>query len=217
MQATLEPLQSSPTKSSTMLPLEEKKDVNFEVTKVPSDLASSSQSSTLEKRDEDPAVPNGGTLAWLQVLGSFFLWFNTWFVKSYDYFTSCIRHYLQGSHQRVWRLSNILRDCSSPRLLSIDYRMDRICPVVSHAACRCPDWTALRCGTFPYTDHSRIVPDLCRHDADQHIPFLLADYVISGNLYRFGYGLPFCSFTGRPECIFQRQENLYCHGLSCCW
>jgi hypothetical protein len=24
------------------------------------------------------AIPNGGTLAWLQVLGSFFLWMNTW-------------------------------------------------------------------------------------------------------------------------------------------
>lgn len=65
-----------------MLPLEEKKDVNFEVTEVSSDLVSSSQSSTLENGDDEHAVPNGGTLAWLQVLGSFFLWFNTWFVRS---------------------------------------------------------------------------------------------------------------------------------------
>lgn len=82
MQARLEPLRSSPTNSSTMLALEEKKDVNFEVNEVSCDLASSSQSSTLEKGDDDHAVPNGGTLAWLQVLGSFFLWFNTWFAKS---------------------------------------------------------------------------------------------------------------------------------------
>lgn len=82
MQARLEPLRSSPTNSSIMLPLEEKKDVNFEVTEVSSDLVSSSQSSTLENGNDEHAVPNGGTLAWLQVLGSFFLWFNTWFVRS---------------------------------------------------------------------------------------------------------------------------------------
>ena len=30
--------------------------------------------------------PNGGLTAWLQVAGSFFLFFNTWFVMSHSYF-----------------------------------------------------------------------------------------------------------------------------------
>jgi hypothetical protein len=28
------------------------------------------------------AIPDGGLIAWLQVLGSFFLWWNTWLVES---------------------------------------------------------------------------------------------------------------------------------------
>ena len=30
------------------------------------------------KPPSPPSPPNGGSLAWLQVAGSFFLWFNTW-------------------------------------------------------------------------------------------------------------------------------------------
>jgi hypothetical protein len=32
-------------------------------------------------KDQNHEIPNGGFKAWLQVLGSFFLFFNSWFVS----------------------------------------------------------------------------------------------------------------------------------------
>jgi hypothetical protein len=41
----------------------------------------SCDSSDLEDGPSNPHdIPNGGFVAWLQVLGAFFLWFNTWSV-----------------------------------------------------------------------------------------------------------------------------------------
>jgi len=46
----------------------------------------SSRNSIIEKQEDDSTadavdIPNGGLVAWLQVLGAFFLWFNTWYVS----------------------------------------------------------------------------------------------------------------------------------------
>lgn len=35
-----------------------------------------------EKEEQPEPPPNGGTLAWLQVAGSFFLFFNCWYVSN---------------------------------------------------------------------------------------------------------------------------------------
>lgn len=40
--------------------------------------SSSDRSSSIESQSAVGDAPNGGALAWLQVLGAFFLWFNTW-------------------------------------------------------------------------------------------------------------------------------------------
>jgi hypothetical protein len=37
------------------------------------------------------SIPNGGTLAWLQVLGAFFLFFNTWYVCFHSSVIACRR------------------------------------------------------------------------------------------------------------------------------
>lgn len=55
--------------------------VQFSVVDLSDDSVRSSNSSATEKQELDIAdIPNGGIVAWLQVLGAFFLWFNTWSV-----------------------------------------------------------------------------------------------------------------------------------------
>ena len=47
--------------------------------------------------DDDPGPPpNGGWLAWLQVLGSFFLFFNSWYVYANSVDISATDHTLGG-------------------------------------------------------------------------------------------------------------------------
>lgn len=56
-----------------------KKAVQQSVVEISDDITiASSRDSHIEKQDESSQPPNGGLLAWLQILGSFFLWFNTW-------------------------------------------------------------------------------------------------------------------------------------------
>lgn len=61
------PLSSHPTMSSVTLPIK-KEGFQHSDEGVPDDTT------TIEGSEP----PNGGLLAWLQVLGAFFLWFNTW-------------------------------------------------------------------------------------------------------------------------------------------
>lgn len=78
-----QPLSSRPTTSSSSstrnFDPEVFKEICFDVKEVTTTVISSSQSSSLEKQEDTDDIPNGGTIAWLQVLGSFFLWFNTWY------------------------------------------------------------------------------------------------------------------------------------------
>ena len=56
--------------------LAEALDAEASITRPPPDTAVDSE------KGEDPGPPpNGGFQAWLQVLGSFFLFFNSWYVK----------------------------------------------------------------------------------------------------------------------------------------
>lgn len=67
------------------------------------------------------SIPNGGLRAWLVVVGSFFLFFNSWFVLLFFCFVICIgriREYytdtlVQGHQQHLWCLPDILRVQSS--------------------------------------------------------------------------------------------------------
>lgn len=67
-----------------------------------------------EQQQDDPGPPpNGGFAAWLQVAGSFFLFFNCWHV--FHFLVSLIIMLIpsQGHSQCLRRLPNILRKQSS--------------------------------------------------------------------------------------------------------
>jgi hypothetical protein len=73
-----------------------------------------------------PDFPDGGLTAWLQVLGCFFLWFNSWY--AFHPYTPFDHHKLnrkQGSYKRIRSLSNILSERSLTRPYAIANSMDR--------------------------------------------------------------------------------------------
>jgi hypothetical protein len=57
----------------------EKEVTHFSAVELTSESIQSCSISDLEQADQSvDDIPNGGLVAWLQVLGAFFLWFNTW-------------------------------------------------------------------------------------------------------------------------------------------
>lgn len=57
----------------------EKEVAVFSTVELTSECSQSCNMSDLEQADQTvDDNPNGGLVAWLQVLGAFFLWFNTW-------------------------------------------------------------------------------------------------------------------------------------------
>ena len=57
----------------------EKEVTLFSTVELTSNSIQSCSSSDLEQANQTTDdIPNGGLIAWLQVLGAFFLWFNTW-------------------------------------------------------------------------------------------------------------------------------------------
>jgi hypothetical protein len=57
----------------------EKVVAQFSTVELNAESVHSSNISDLEQADQTvDDIPNGGLVAWLQVLGAFFLWFNTW-------------------------------------------------------------------------------------------------------------------------------------------
>lgn len=57
----------------------EKEAAHFSVVELTTDSVQSCSVSDLEQAEQTvDDIPNGGLVAWLQVLGAFFLWFNTW-------------------------------------------------------------------------------------------------------------------------------------------
>lgn len=81
-------------------------------------------------------APNGGTKAWLQVLGGWMLFFNTW-VSS----TSGIRlrpnslTLRVGRSQHLWCLPDLLRRRRSIHRFIVGHLMDRLHPVGDGAPC----------------------------------------------------------------------------------
>ncbi|CAD0107632.1 unnamed protein product [Aureobasidium uvarum] len=56
-----------------------KEATHFSTVELTSESIQSCSSSDIEQAEQTvDDVPNGGLVAWLQVLGAFFLWFNTW-------------------------------------------------------------------------------------------------------------------------------------------
>jgi hypothetical protein len=57
----------------------EKEVTQFSTVELTSESIQSCSVSDLEQADQTvDGIPNGGPVAWLQVVGAFFLWFNTW-------------------------------------------------------------------------------------------------------------------------------------------
>jgi hypothetical protein len=57
----------------------EKEVTHFSAVELTPESIQSCSISDLEQADQSvDDIPNGGLVAWLQVLGAFFLWFNTW-------------------------------------------------------------------------------------------------------------------------------------------
>jgi hypothetical protein len=69
-------------------------------------------SDALAEQTEQPHVPDGGFIAWLQVAGSWLLFFNSWSVFEQYQLTTRLTDYhsSQGHHQYIRGLPDILRN-----------------------------------------------------------------------------------------------------------
>lgn len=85
---------SSPTglaTQNTELSVDKHPETSNEITIAPTNESSDGEKASTANAGNDisaPAapvgasgIPNGGLVAWLQALGSFFLWFNSWYVR----------------------------------------------------------------------------------------------------------------------------------------
>jgi len=92
------------------------------------------------------AIPNGGLLAWLQVLGAWMLFFDTWYVKNdirpAQEARTLIYNKLQGHHQHVWCLSDILR-IHFHHLHILGHFLDWLCASIPFTLCRRNDGTTI--------------------------------------------------------------------------
>lgn len=109
------------------------------------------------------SIPNGGLAAWLQVLGAFFLFFNSWYVFQPQFCDGFFlpdrflaKHHFdiyeiqkliihQGCCQFVWQLSGILRNQFTHHIYTFRHILDWIHPSVSFTHSRCFVWTDIRC------------------------------------------------------------------------
>jgi hypothetical protein len=73
------------------------------------------------------AVPNGGLNAWLQVISSFFVFFNTWgIINAVRQSHAAFSRRMQLIMTVVWNLPNILRAWLSPRLITQRHQLGRL-------------------------------------------------------------------------------------------
>jgi hypothetical protein len=85
------------------------------------------------------AIPNGGTTAWLQVLGAFFLFFNSWGISKIDDMKKYRNLANHSNSQHFWRLSDLLPVWHPLVFLTFGHLMDRIGTSFLAHACRCVD------------------------------------------------------------------------------
>ena len=88
---TDEPRRSGSTVSARDPPIDDEKEIELPVESIESDKAAEDDSDSVPAELEPvttkahsvnhvDSIPNGGLIAWLQVLGSFFIFFNSWSV-----------------------------------------------------------------------------------------------------------------------------------------
>jgi hypothetical protein len=102
------------------------------------------------------AIPNGGTKAWLQVLGAFFLFFNSWGISK-DKFTKCKQMANFSNSQHFRRISDLLPVRYSLFFDTFGYFLDWISTSFLAHACWRIDGAHLRCWIFPCLVECRVV------------------------------------------------------------
>jgi hypothetical protein len=85
------------------------------------------------------AIPNGGTTAWLQVLGAFFLFFNSWGISKNNHMKKYQNLANHSNSQHFWRLSDLLPVWHPLIFLPFGHLMDWIGTSFLAHACRCID------------------------------------------------------------------------------
>ena len=86
------------------------------------------------------AIPNGGTKAWLQVLGAFTLFFNSWGISKENFIVRKRKQRAKffGS-QHLWRIPDLLSVRHPLFFLTLGHLMDRISTSFLTHACWCVD------------------------------------------------------------------------------
>jgi hypothetical protein len=77
------------------------------------DSATNDDAREAQSLDSAIKVPDGGLQAWLQVVGCFFCWFNTWYARFLSRgvrlaYMTCSTDTHQGPHERFLRFRSLL-------------------------------------------------------------------------------------------------------------
>lgn len=86
------------------------------------------------------AIPNGGTKAWLQVLGAFTLFFNSWGISEDNFLEQQREQRAKLSRsQHFWRIPDLLSVRHPLFFVTLGHLMDRISTSILTNACWCVD------------------------------------------------------------------------------
>lgn len=111
----------------------------------------------LQAAVKDEITYDEGLVPWLQVLGSFFLFFNSWYVLesvcAERIYTEMLTR--QGSYKHLGCLPNILRTKTAVAHVIVGHSMDRVPASVSAHAVRGGDRPIVRRRLLPVAAHVR--------------------------------------------------------------
>jgi hypothetical protein len=155
-----------------------------------------------QKVQDASSIPNGGLWAWLQVLGSFFLLFNSWYAKLtllYTKLDPLTAHLttnilvLQGHNQHLRLLPSLLHHHAPPARPPKFNLLDRLHPSFPPAHRWRTHRPVIRRRSFPASTHLRIGHARHGPNAAFAVYELLADPTRSSVLYRDWNGHVVCA------------------------
>lgn len=85
--SSFESIEEKPAHDSSSISTQDKNEHGYPVA-IQEDSASAAEGAPLESAisyqsvPAQPSIPNGGTMAWLQVLAGFCMFFNSWYVRN---------------------------------------------------------------------------------------------------------------------------------------
>lgn len=138
-------------------------------------------------------IPNGGLQAWLQVVGAFFLYFNTWGECALLNSAGTITHTDWHKHRpplQLRHLPGLLRDDPAKglhRLRDLDHRLRAELPA---RLPRLRDGPHLRCRVLQVPAGRRVAAHRLRHPDAEHLLRVLAAPPRAGVLHRHRLRLP---------------------------